>query len=171
MVNRKKDCLEEPRRKMGLFFYLEMFKIFHGAKIAILYKIMEHQTILPEDMVQAGTGEMYGLADAIDNLKKMGYIFNLIPRYDHFTTSSGKFKLYPKDIFFDEVLRFENTSDPDDQAILYAISSQVDAVKGLYVESYGLYHDELSPTIIRRIQECHALRQNAPHRSGTGVAF
>ncbi|MES2801351.1 MAG: hypothetical protein V4654_02570 [Bdellovibrionota bacterium] len=134
---------------------------------------MEHiTTVLPKDMVRAGTGEMYGLLEAIERLQKQGYTHNLVPRFDHFTCSSGKLELYPNDIFFDEVLRFENTSDPDDQSIMYAIRSLIeDDVKGLYIESYGFYHDDLSNTIIQRIQECHHLRQKYPHPSGTGVAF
>lgn len=133
---------------------------------------MEHiTTVLPKDMIRAGTGEMYGLREAIDALEKKGYTKSLIPSYDHFTCSSNTIKLYPRDIFFDEVLRFENTSDPDDQAILYAISSLTDDVKGIYIESYGLYHDDLSTSIIRRIQVCHAQRQISLHRSGTGLAL
>ena len=129
------------------------------------------RTVLPKDMSRAGTGEMYGLCDAMDRLQKKGYTKNLVAKFDHFTCEEGKLQLYPNDIFFDEVLRFENTSDPDDQSIMYAIRSLVeDDVKGLYIESYGLYHDDLSNTIIQRIQECHQLRQKYPHPSGTGVA-
>lgn len=133
---------------------------------------MEHTaTKLPSDMIRAGTGEMQCVTEAIKELEAIGYVHNLILAYDHFKTEDGKIKLYPKDIFFDEVMRFENTSDPDDQSILYAISSLSDDVKGIYVESYGLYHDEISPLMIKRMQYCHALRQNSPHRSGTGLAL
>lgn len=132
----------------------------------------QHQTTkLPSDMVRAGTGEMQCVTEAIKKLEAKGYTHNLILAYDHFKTEDGKIKLYPKDIFFDEVMRFENTSDPDDQSILYAISSLTDDVKGIYVESYGLYHEEISPLMIKRMQYCHALRQNSPHQSGTGLAL
>lgn len=135
-------------------------------------KNMNHnQTELPDDMIKAGTGEMQCLAEAIKLLQKKGYTTNLTLAYDHFKTEDGKIKLYPKDIFFDEVMRFENTSDPDDQSILYAISSTNDGIKGTYIESYGLYHEDISPLIIKRLQYCHALRQNSPHPSGTGLAL
>ena len=133
---------------------------------------MEHQqTELPKDMSGAGTGEMQALSDAMKNLEAKGYTHNFILAYDHFKTEDGKIKLYPKDVFFDEVMRFENTSDPDDQSILYAISSLADDIKGTYVESYGLYHDDISPLMIKRMQYCHQLRQNSPHPSGTGLAL
>lgn len=133
---------------------------------------MQHSpTQLPSDMSRAGTGEMQCLSEAIKALQEKGYSYNLSLAYDHFKTEDGSVKLYPKDIFFDAVMRFENTSDPDDQSILYAISSLADDVKGLYIESYGLYHEEISPLIIKRIQYCHVLRQNSPHPSGTGLAL
>lgn len=133
---------------------------------------MEHITTkLPNDMTKAGTGEMQCVAEAIKQLEAKGYTHNLTLAYDHFKTEDEKIKLYAKDIFFDEVMRFENTSDPDDQSILYAISSLSDNIKGIYVESYGLYHEDISPLIIKRMQYCHALRQNSPHRSGTGLAL
>lgn len=128
-------------------------------------------TKLPSDMIRAGTGEMQCVSNAIKDLEAKGYVHNLTLAYDHFKTEDGKIKLYPKDIFFDEVMRFENTSDPDDQSILYAISSLADDIKGIYVESYGLYHEEISPLMIKRMQYCHALRQNSPHQSGTGLAL
>jgi hypothetical protein len=130
-----------------------------------------HPTILPKDMIRAGTGEMQCLSEAIKLLQEKGYNRSLVPAYDHFTCVNRTIKLYPEEIFFDEVMRFENTSDPDDQSILYAISSLADDIKGIYVESYGLYHDDLSPEMIKRMQYCHALRQNSPHPSGTGLAL
>lgn len=133
---------------------------------------MEHEkTELPKDMTAAGTGEMQCLSEALKKLQAKGYTHNLTLVYDHYKTEDGKIKLYPKDIFYDEVMRFENTSDPDDQSILYAISSLADDIKGIYVESYGLYHEDVSPQIIKRMQYCHALRQNSPHPSGTGLAL
>lgn len=100
---------------------------------------------------QAGTGFMLSLTDSIHEFEKKGYTENLVPRFDHFESRSGQVKLYPDDLKIDKVLRFENSSDPDDQSIMYAISSG--DLKGLYVDSYGLYHDELSPAILDRLKQ------------------
>jgi hypothetical protein len=128
-------------------------------------------TELPKDMVRAGTGAMQCLTEAIKLLSEKGYTHNLSLAYDYFITEDGEAKLFSDEIFFDEVMRFENASDPDDQSILYAISSSAQNIKGLYIESYGLYHEDISPLVIKRIQYCHAIRQNSPHRSGTGLAL
>lgn len=118
-----------------------------------------HRTELPKDMLNAGTGEMQCLSVAMTELQSQGYTTNLTLKYDHFESEKGDVKLYPHDLFFDDVIRFENTSDPDDQSILYAISSVVGGIKGIYVESYGLYHEEISQTMIERMKFCHSVKQ------------
>lgn len=105
-----------------------------------------------KDMEQAGTGDMMGLSDTIRELQKKGYKENFVPCYDHLTFGSGYLKVYPRDIVFDDIFRFENSSDPADQSILYAISYPALNIKGLLVDSYGVYHDELSKAMIERIK-------------------
>lgn len=106
-----------------------------------------------KDEQKAGTGFMLSLADAIRSLQKKGYTANLTPKYDHLEAELGKYKFYPQDFVIDEVVRFENTSDPDDQAILYAITASKAGVKGVYVESYGINQDEQSHDMIERLKQ------------------
>lgn len=110
-------------------------------------------------MKTAGTGAMKAISDSIRELQLKGYTTSLELCYDHFSAASGNVILQPDEIFFDDVLRFENSSDPDDQSILYVISVPGTNLKGLCAESYGLYHDDLSQSMIRRLQECHAERR------------
>jgi hypothetical protein len=49
-------------------------------------------------------------------------------------------------------VRFENTSDPNDQSILYAISSPKHGIKGLFLESYGIYTEEVSRSMIEKFK-------------------
>ena len=104
------------------------------------------------EMAEAGTGFMLPLAGAIRRFEEKGYTENLVAKYDHFECQNGKVRLFSKDIKIDSVMRFENSSDPDDQAILYAICAPNLKVKGLYAESYGLYHEELAPEIIAHLK-------------------
>lgn len=100
---------------------------------------------------------MQQLLDTIKTLQRQGYTGNLVPSYDHL--SCGEINLYPSDIFFDQVIRFETASDPDDQSILYVISAPAKKVKGLYVDSYGLYHDNLAPAFYQRLQFCRSINR------------
>ncbi len=107
-------------------------------------------------MLEAGTGCMIGLSHTIRKLQREGYVENLVPAFDHFSCRSGMIKISPDTLIVEKMVRFENASDPDDQSILYAISSPVMGVKGLYVDSYGVYHDELSQSILTCLKDCPA---------------
>ncbi|MGZ3727375.1 MAG: phosphoribosylpyrophosphate synthetase [Pseudobdellovibrio sp.] len=109
------------------------------------------QDLNSTDSSEAGTGHMQQLAPTIHRLQEQGYIENLVPKLDHFECQSKKFSIYPSNMTVDQMIRFENTSDPDDQSILYAITDHSQNLKGLYVDSYGLYHDELSRAMIQAL--------------------
>ncbi len=100
--------------------------------------------------IKSGTGFMISLSETIPKLISLGYTENLVPCFDHLSCQLEKIQLYPKDLHVDAIIRFENASDPDDQSILYAVSSTTTNLKGLYVDSYGIYHDDLS----REMLEC-----------------
>lgn len=104
------------------------------------------------DMLEAGTGFMLSLYEMVTQLEHLGYSENLGAKGDHFEARSGALKIYPDEIVVDKMLRFENTSDPDDQAIVYAISAPDKGVKGVYVDSYGINGDELSPGLLRALR-------------------
>lgn len=131
-----------------------------GQSIAFI-NIMDAEMI--NKIKKASVGGMPGLSKTILDFQNQGYKENFIPDYDHFYYGPDKIELYPHDIFFDEVIRFENLSDPDDQSILYAISSPSKNVKGIYVESYGVGHDDLSPSMIERMKFCHDLKRGTLH--------
>ncbi|MEQ1722915.1 MAG: hypothetical protein ABL930_07040 [Pseudobdellovibrio sp.] len=104
------------------------------------------------DMSKAGTGMMLTLTEGIEAFEAQGYSGNITPNFDHLSLNSGEIKIFPKDIVIDDIVRFENSSDPDDQSILYAISNTDKSIKGLYIDSYGAYHDELSQELLDAIQ-------------------
>lgn len=107
-----------------------------------------------QTMLRSGTGFMISLSETIRELQRRGYTENLGPANDHLCSRSGEIKLYPHDIKIDSMVRFENSSDPDDQAILYAVRCDSRALKGLYVDSYGAYHDDLTPELLKCFKDC-----------------
>lgn len=114
----------------------------------------------PEDiyneMLQAGTGFMQQLPETLKGLEKLGYTANLTPKVDHFECKLGKQKLYPGNFVIDKIARFDSTSDPDGQSILYAVSSNDSKIKGVYVESFGPQSIELSDDMVEALK-------NHPH--------
>ena len=90
------------------------------------------------------------LFEAITDLKNRGYSsdFNLHPEW--IECPPLNLKLNPAEFHVDEVHRFEGATDPDDSAVLYAISSS--EIKGLLVDAYGAYSGALSNEMINRLK-------------------
>jgi hypothetical protein len=91
------------------------------------------------------------LSEAINMLKAKGYVndFNLHPDWIECPVLNIKFK--PEEFHVDEMHRFEGMSNPDDNAVLFAISSS-DGQKGLLVDAYGVYSDSLSKLMIDKLR-------------------
>ena len=52
----------------------------------------------------------------------------------------------------DKYYRFEGMSDPGDNSIVYAISA-VTGEKGVLVDAYGMYSENMTPEMIRKLQQ------------------
>jgi len=105
-----------------------------------------------EQALKAGTGFMQTLCDAIKSFEIKGYKENLICCFDHLKSQCRRISIMPSEIDVKDIYRFENSSDPSDQSILYAISIPSKNMKGLYIESYGIYHEDQSETLRKALR-------------------
>jgi hypothetical protein len=48
--------------------------------------------------------------------------------------------------------RFEGNSDPIDNSIVYAISANDNSVKGVLVDAYGVYAENITPEMARKLK-------------------
>jgi hypothetical protein len=62
--------------------------------------------------------------------------------------------VHPEDFTVEEFYRFEGMSNPDDNSVLFAISSD-DGIKGTLVDAYGVYADNLTPEMSVRLKLRH----------------
>ena len=83
------------------------------------------------------------LSEAINDLKANGYTYDLNLKAHFVECDSPKVQWHPEDFKINKVFRFEGMSNPDDNSILYAISS-THGVKGLLLDAYGVYAEGLS---------------------------
>jgi hypothetical protein len=91
------------------------------------------------------------LVDAINGLKKQGYTEDFNIKENCIDCRDGEYQLSPEDFKVDNVFRFEGESDPDDQTVLYAISSEKYKLKGVLVNGYGIYSDAGANEIIKKL--------------------
>lgn len=91
------------------------------------------------------------LLEALNGLKARGFTldFNLANGTLH--NSTENIILQPEDFTICELHRFEGMSDPSDNSILYAIESTKYNVKGVFINAYGVYADDVSEDLLKKL--------------------
>jgi hypothetical protein len=92
------------------------------------------------------------ITDAITGLKERGYTEDLNLKPYCIECKSLGIDLNPSDFLIDEYYRFEGDSNPDDNSIIYAISSKDGSVKGTLVDAYGMYSESLTDEMVAKLK-------------------
>jgi hypothetical protein len=96
--------------------------------------------------------EGYGtLSETINGLKKEGYSKDFNISSECIVCGETNMALSPEDFEIDKVYRFEGATNPDDQSILYAISSKKFNVKGVLVNGYGISADDATNALVAKL--------------------
>lgn len=91
------------------------------------------------------------VTEAVNDLTKRGYNSSFALQHDCIYCQDKQLRLSPSHFHIDEVYRFEGNTDPDDEMIVYAISSADGSIKGTLVNAYGVYADAASDELIRKL--------------------
>ncbi|WP_316838907.1 phosphoribosylpyrophosphate synthetase [Pedobacter gandavensis] len=95
------------------------------------------------------------LTDAVSDLEKRGYEYDFILAPDCIECKAIDLQLMPEEFEIDEVYRFEGMTDPGDSAVIYAISSPVGNLKGVLIDAYGVYAENVSPELLDKLKMHH----------------
>lgn len=89
----------------------------------------------------------YTLSETIHFLKDHGYTedFNL-------QNSCSEFDNNPTQFVIEDTFRFDNQSDPDDQCVLFAVHCRKRNIKGILLNSFGLYNDTATSKLANKLQ-------------------
>ncbi|MBK5195269.1 MAG: phosphoribosylpyrophosphate synthetase [Proteiniphilum sp.] len=93
------------------------------------------------------------LSEAINDLAKKGYTANFNIENDCIVCAENMLQLHPEEFEIDDVYRFQEMSDLDNESILYAISSSQHQLKGLLVNAYGIYSETATTELIEKLSE------------------
>ena len=97
--------------------------------------------------------ESYGtLSQTINGLKEDGYTLDFNIQEDCLVCHQNNTVLSPDEFEIDKVYRFEGESNPDDESVLYAISSLKHGVKGVVVNGYGIYAEPASSALVAKLR-------------------
>ncbi len=92
------------------------------------------------------------LVDAINDLRKRGYTEDLKVQGNYLVCGSDGAEILPEQFQVDEFYRFEGDTNPSDMSILIAISSQPSGRKGILVDAYGTYSENLTSEMLERLR-------------------
>jgi hypothetical protein len=91
------------------------------------------------------------LTEAITALKQQGYSEDFNLKENCLECIAGMQELLPHEFVIDKSFRFDVDEDPSDQAVLYAISSEMHSIRGLLVNGYGIYSDDVSNEMLEKL--------------------
>lgn len=92
------------------------------------------------------------LSEAVEGLKKQGYTqdFNLLENC--IECGAHPHQMKHDEFKIDTFFRFEGNTDPSDECIVYAISSDKYHLKGTLVNGYGLSSNPLADEMIKKLK-------------------
>ena len=129
--------------------------VFIAAGLGLFFTVLFDETLAELRWLRALPGGEPSLREAIERLHLAGYTEDFLPESGGLRAlRSGR--LYPASrLHADEVLRFEGESDPDDEAIVYALSGLDEEVFGTLALSYSA---QLAPEEIEALQQLREVR-------------
>lgn len=98
---------------------------------------------------------MTTLSEVTTILDQRGYTVNLNQKEEYLECVANHTKLYHGDFTVDKHYRFEGISNPDDEAIVYAISSSKHNLKGVLIGGYGISSENCSSELLKALKETY----------------
>ncbi|MDX2188311.1 MAG: (4Fe-4S)-binding protein [Bacteroidota bacterium] len=92
------------------------------------------------------------LTEAIEGLRKQGYTEDFNLKQNCIECRNGAYKIFHNEFQIDKFFRFEGNTDPADESILYAISSEKYKMKGVLVNGYGISSEPLTNEMLDKLR-------------------
>lgn len=93
------------------------------------------------------------LAEAIERLEREGYTESFQVEAPGIRATKDGRLLEPRELVTREVVRFEGTSNPDDESILFALETRDGSLRGTLSTSFGPRSDPEAVEVIRALPE------------------
>lgn len=93
------------------------------------------------------------LIDALNDLKKQGYVEDFNLKQNCIECRNGKYKIFHHEFKIVNYYRFEDDdSSPEGSAILYVIISEKYNLRGTLINSFSIYSEELTDDMLHKLQ-------------------
>ncbi len=93
------------------------------------------------------------VSEALHDLYQRGYNadFSLLAGGDCIYCHHNSHSLQPDEFVIDEVYRFEGETDPGDEMVIYALSSEKYQIRGTLLNAYGMYADTGQAALVAKL--------------------
>jgi len=91
------------------------------------------------------------LLDAIYKLRMEGYVEYFKLRQESIQYNKGNLKIFHNEFDIDQYYLLDENSEPENQSIIYAISSEKYHLKGILVNDFALYSESLSDQMLEKL--------------------
>jgi hypothetical protein len=99
--------------------------------------------------------QMTTLTEVLDHLQREGYTTDFNLKDNCLECHGNLLQIFPHEFLVDKTYRFEGMTDPGDEAIIYAISSEKHSIKGTLVNGYGTSSSALTHEMVQALQQKH----------------
>lgn len=91
------------------------------------------------------------VTEALSYLRNNGFTTDFNLAADKISCTKTDIHLFPEEFEIAAIYRFEGDTNPDDEEVLYAIASKDGAIKGTLISAYGMYADDLSSEMVKKL--------------------
>jgi hypothetical protein len=92
------------------------------------------------------------LVEAINRLRVEGYNEDFNLKQNCIECRNGEYKIFHDEFHIDKYFRFDGNTDPSDESIIYAISSDKYNLKGILVNGYGTTSEPLTNEMLEKLR-------------------
>lgn len=96
-------------------------------------------------------GAMETLREALARLERRGFRSAFRAMSDGTLELDGETAIAPEALVVEETVRFEGESDPEDQAVLFALRSRDGRIRGTFIAAYGPQIEPACAAVVHRL--------------------
>jgi hypothetical protein len=101
---------------------------------------------------------METLSEALARLEQRGFVDAFRARPGGLLQRGADEPMPPEELIVEEIVRFEGVSDPEDEAVLFALRSRDGRIRGTFAAAYGAQMDRDNAAVMHRLVRTHAGR-------------
>ncbi|MFD2035391.1 phosphoribosylpyrophosphate synthetase [Belliella marina] len=93
------------------------------------------------------------LIEALTDLNMEGYLEDFNLKQNCIECRNGEYRIFHDEFIIDKFFRFEDEdSSPDNSSILFAISSAKYKLKGILINSFGIYSNDITDEMLNKLK-------------------